>query len=179
MVLHFAMDLRDNTQMQLPSNELNSALQAYINQMPFVCPLGISVKEASRGFVSLSLKPARGLLNHFETYQAGSIFTLAEVTGGVLCGTFLNLSENLLITKKGEIAFLKATSKELIAEAVLEKNLIENTLSELKETKKADIKISVTIKTNDGEPVSECHFIYYLRLGIPKMFKGQSSVRTS
>lgn len=164
--------------MPISQSDLISSLQAYMDQMPFVRPLGIFIKEASKGSVSLSLKPGKALFNHFETYQAGSIFTLAEVTGGVLCGTFLDLSQNLLITKKGEIAFLKATSKELIAEAAFGKELIESTLQELKKAKKANVEISVTIKTSDGEPVSECHFIYYLRIGIPTVFIKSSSVKS-
>ncbi len=153
-----------------PASLTLESLQAYIDRIPFVRPLGIRVKHAEYGSVSLAMNPAQGLLNHFKTYQAGSLFTLAEVAGGTLCGTFLNLSENLLITKKGDISFLKATSKELIAEAKADPLLIEKTLTQLKESKKADLPVSVVIKTVDSDSICECHFIYYLRVGFPKVF---------
>lgn len=164
--------------MKTPKTLLIESLQAYLNQIPFVQPLGIVVKQAEQGFVSLTMEPAKTLLNHFETYQAGSLFTLAEVTGGTLCGTFLDLSKNLLITKKGEISFLKATSKALVAEAKLDSDQIKNALIQLKESKKTDFPVTVVIKTGDSEVISECHFIYYLRIGIPEVFLKPSSVKS-
>ena len=178
MVLHLIMKLRDNTQMQSSEKELITSLQSYVDQIPFVRPLTIQVEQASQGSVSLSMKPLKGLLNHFETYQAGSIFTLAEVAGGTLCGTFLDLSKNLLITKKGEIAFLKAASEKLVAEARMDQNLIKRTLSELEKSKKIDAPVSVFINTANGEPIAECHFVYYLRFGIPRTFSSKQSIKT-
>ena len=165
--------------MQLPRETLTASLQAYIDQIPFVRPLGILVNRASKGSVSLKMRPQKGLQNHLGTYQAGSIFTLAEAAGGTLCGTFLDLSNNLLITRKGEIAFLKATDQELIAEANLEEVLIQGALTELKESKKVDVPVLVSIQTTDGESVAACNFIYYLRLGIPRQFSPKPSSMNS
>lgn len=138
--------------------------------MPFVKPMGIRVAEARKGFVSVRMKPQQSLFNQMATYQAGSLFTLAEVAGGLFCGTFLDLSKNFLITKKSEILFERATSEELVAESLLAEEAAQKVLAELAERKKIDFPVEVHVKTISGEPILACRFVYYLRMGIPRSF---------
>lgn len=150
------------------SDSLLTQLQGFIDQIPFARELGISVREARRGGVSLAVRPQEKLFNHFGTYQAGVLFTLAEVTGGALYGTFLDLSQNLVLTKQGEIEFQKTTAGELLSEAALEENEIERILSELRSQRKLDLPQPIFLNTREGQRVATARFSYYLRLGIPR-----------
>ncbi len=145
-------------------------LQTYIDQMPFTKPLGIKVAEARRGFVRVTLAPQEKLFNHFGTYQAGILCTLAEITGGVLCGTFHDIFENFLITKQTQVKFERATHLALIAEAFLGESAIEQILTDLERQKKTDVEVDVQIKTGDSQIIAASKGLYYLRVGFPDRF---------
>ncbi len=157
--------------MAASSRELIENLQKFIDAMPFARPMGIQVAEARRGFVSLRMNPTQALFNQMNTYQAGALFTLAEITGGTFCGTFLDLSKNFLITKKSHVEFLRATGEELIGESQLSENDIEKALAELDQRRKLDFPVDVRVQTPAGEPVLNGQFIYYLRMGVPHSFQ--------
>lgn len=150
------------------SNNLLAELQAFIDQIPFAKRLSFSVVTAKKGHVVLSLAPQSNLFNHFNTYQAGVIYTLAEVTGGALCGTFLNLKDNLVLTKRGEIDYLKGTNKGLRSEALLDESSVVEVISSLTDSRKTDLTINISIKTEEWLEVAQCRFFYYLRRGIPR-----------
>ena len=153
--------------------KLLSELQAYIDQMPFVKPLGLKVAEAKRGFVRVTLAPDEKFFNHFGTYQAGVLCTLAEITGGSLSGTFHDLTENFLITKLTQVKFERATNKALVAEASLEEAVIRETLSSLQSQRKIDLEVNVQIKTSEGEIIAKSRNLYYLRIGFPSRFESK------
>ena len=156
------------------SPQLIPGLQAYVDQMPFAKAFGFKVEEAKRGFVRVALQPAEKFFNHFGTYQAGAILTLAEITGGCLCGTFHDLTHNFLITKLTQVKFERATHDPLIAEASLEERVIQETLSNLQNQRKTDVEVSVQIKTLAGEQIATSLGLYYLRLGFPSRFESKS-----
>lgn len=143
-------------------------LKLFVDQIPFARELGISVGEARRGLISLAVQPQEKLFNHFGTYQAGALFTLAEVTGGALCGTFLDLSKNLVLTKRGEIHFQKTTSGELLSEASLDEKEMGEILSQLSSQRKLDLSLRIRLRARAGQTIAEASFSYYLRLGMPR-----------
>ena len=155
-------------------SQLISELQAYIDGMPFAKGFRFRVEEARRGFVRVALKPAENFFNHFGTYQAGVICTLAEITGGSLCGTFHELTQNFLITKLTQVKFERATHDTLVAEASLEERAIQERLSNLQNQRKTDVEVSVQIKTPAGEQIATSLGLYYLRVGFPSRFESKS-----
>lgn len=155
------------------------SLQSFVDEIPFAKAIGIKVTAAQKGFVETHVYPSKHLFSHFGTYQAGVYFTLAEVTGGLLCGTFLDLTGNLLITKKSEIKFDNSVGDSLISSATLPPSSIEKLLSELDARKKSNILVDVFINSLSGKPIAKCHNEYYLRIGIPKSFtSGRRIVRS-
>ena len=167
--------------MTLPVDDnLITNLQAFVDKIPFTKNFGIKVLEAKKGLVKVGLYPKSDLFNHFGTYQAGVYFTAAEVTGGLLCATFLDLSSNLLITQKSAIVFEKATSEPLILSAELSEQFIdESVLTVLTAQKKTTLSADVYVKTPDRKIVAKCQSDYYLRLGIPKIFMRASQAQTA
>lgn len=151
-----------------------SYLQTYIDQMPFTKPLGFKVAEARRGFVRVTLAPQEKLFNHFGTYQAGILCTLAEITGGILCGTFHDIAKNFLITKQTQIKFVRATHLALIAEASLGESAIEQVLADLERQKKTDVEVDIQIKTGDSQIIATSKGLYYLRVRVPDRFDSKS-----
>lgn len=152
---------------------LIKSLQSFVEGIPFAKRMNLKVNSARRGFVEVHVEPSHQLFNHFNTYQAGVYFTLGEVTGGLLCGTFLSLAKNLLITKKSNIEFNHATDNTLISIAELTPPDIEKLLADLMNRRKTFAFVDVFIKSSNGKPVARCRNEYYLRLGIPKSFSGE------
>lgn len=147
-----------------------SSLQSFIDQIPFAKQMDIKLLQVKRGFVQLKIEPRPILFNHLGTYQAGIYFTLAEITGGVLFGTFIDLSRNFLITRKVEINFVSSTKGTLIAEASLGFPSIEALLTKLETKRKLTASVEVTLKTLEQQVLARSHNEYYLRLGMPKSF---------
>ncbi len=157
--------------LQPATDLLAKQLQSFIDGMPFGREVGISILEARRGRVCLEMDSKPKLMNHFGTYQAGALFTLAEITGGVLCGTFLDLSKNFLITKTGEIEFLKACSGQVYGRSELAEDKIEKANRLLLNSKKADVSVKALLQDAEGNSIAVCRLVYYLRLGLPAQFK--------
>lgn len=130
----------------------------------------MKVDSARRGLVEVRIEPSHQLFNHYNTFQAGVCFTLAEITGGLLCGTFLDLTKNLLITKKSEIKFNHVVGNTLMSIAELAANDIEKLLDQLTAKRKISITINVSIKSLNGKVAGQCRNEYYIRLGIPRSF---------
>ena len=152
------------------ADALVRSLQSFVENIPFAKGLNLKVNSARAGFVEVRLEPSPHLFNHFGTYQAGVYFTLGEITGGLLCGTFLDLSKNLLITQNSAIEFGQAADGILTATAEAALLDIEKLLAHLKAKKKASTSIDVAIKSLNGKAVAHCRNEYYLRLGIPRSF---------
>jgi acyl-coenzyme A thioesterase PaaI-like protein len=133
----------------------------------------MKVAEAKKGFVSVRLSADRALMSHLGTYQAGSLFTLAEVTGGLAVGTFVDLSKNLLLARGGKIDFREGVGEDLLSEARVEEEDIAKALSGLSGRKKTDVSIAVALRTVSGKVVAESEFKYYVRLGIPRSLVSQ------
>lgn len=154
------------------SSTLLTSLQALINRMPFSVQVPMTVHEAHRGFVVVEITPRSNLFNHFGTYQAGVLLTLTEVTGGILCGTFLDLTQNLLITRKTEFSFAENTNMTIRAEAAFDSVRMEAVLAQVTNKRKATISVDVRIKSESGRSIGTGVNEYYLRLGIPRSFAG-------
>ena len=154
--------------------QLISGLQAYVDGMPFAKPFRFRVEEARRGFVRVTLQPDEKFFNHFGTYQAGVLCTLAEITGGCLCGTFHDLTQNFLITKQTHVKFERATHKALAAEALLEEEKIRQALTDLERQRKIDLPVNVQIKTAEVGLIASSQSLYYLRLGLPSHFQSKA-----
>ena len=159
--------------------ELLRSLQDYIDRMPFARPFHFKVEEARRGFVRVTLQPQEKFFNHFGTYQAGVLCTLAEITGGSLCGTFHDLAKNFMITKLTQVKFERATHRALTAEASLHEPAVRQALADLERQRKIDLPVNVQIKAAEEGPIATSQSVYYLRLGFPGHFQSQSKWVTS
>lgn len=153
------------------AGNLTGTLQAYVERMPFAVGFGFKVVEARRGFVHVTLEPKRELFNHFGTYQAGVLCTLAEITGGLLCGTFFDLHRDFMITKKTEISFEHATARSLSAEASLAEENMVKALQDLERKRKIDLETVILIKNEAHQTIAQAHGLYYLRLGMPSRLR--------
>jgi|GEM_PF-1207886 len=150
--------------------DLHAQLQAFIEQMPFVRQFDLQINKAQRGLIEVAMKPFPALFNHFKTYQAGACFTLAEVTGGLACGTFIDLADTFLVTKRIEISYIYPSDQALIATAEVSTGMIERTLSTLNKKNKTTLVVEVVVKDKDQNIIVRTSNEYYLRKGIPRSF---------
>lgn len=98
---------------------------------------------------------------------------ISEVTGGAMCGTFLDLTKNLLITKRSEIDFIGNSSERIVSEAIMKEEMIDQFLENLATKKKMNLQVEVLIKSNHEQLIVRSVHDYYVRLNIPRLFKIQ------
>ena len=154
-------------------NSHKDKVQSFIERIPFASQFNISVQNSERGRLRLELLPKPSHFNHFGTYQAGVLFMISEVTGGAMCGTFLDLTKNLLITKRSEIDFIGNSSERIVSEAIMKEEMIDQFLENLATKKKMNLQVEVLIKSNHEQLIVRSVHDYYVRLNIPRLFKIQ------
>ncbi|UUZ60062.1 DUF4442 domain-containing protein [Nocardioides sp. B-3] len=101
-----------------------AALTSGIRELvPIPGAMEISVLDARRGHAAAEI-PAAPNVNHFGAMYAGSLFSVAEMLGGVLGFTTFDLEGFVPIVKSPEIRFLKpATGSVRAAAAISEEEI--------------------------------------------------------
>jgi len=160
------------------AGKLSADLQGFVDGMPFGAQLGLKVEEAKPGYVRAVLAPKPSLMNHRGTYQAGVYFTAAEIVGGLLCGTFFDLRSNFLITRNIEIDFKVASNEPISIEARASAEERETVLSLLAGKRKSDFIVEAIITDSKGACLAHSLNRYYLRLGNPRMRRGNKPSRS-
>lgn len=150
------------------NNYLSSNLQFFCQKIPFFSYLRPSISDARPGFIKVTVQPSNTLFNHLGTFQAGVIFTLLEVSGGLAVATILNLLENLIITKKVDIEFSNTTNNKLIAEVQLSSDALDAIGRIGSKTKKENIVVEVCLIDEFEMKIAKAKCYYYLRSGLPK-----------
>ena len=149
----------------MDSAGLNSTaqLQLLIDRIPFAKELGLFAVQARRGFVSVRVSPRPQHFNHFGTYQAGVLFALAEITGGLVLYTFLDQPHVLIIAKTGKIDFLGSSNDTIFSESELDKDSVSSVLSTITFRRKFELPVVVRLKSKDARLLVAAQITYYIR----------------
>lgn len=138
-------------------------LTAYIRSMiPVLDALQVEVVEAGRNDVAARL-PAAPNVNHFGTTYAGSLFTVAEVLGGLYASTSLVLEGAVPLVKSLTIDFLRPASTDVVARTRLEDDVIDRVLAETQANGKADFELVAEVSDEAGTVVARTRGLYQLR----------------
>lgn len=144
----------------LPEPDAATALLG--NTIPFVRRLGLRVERMEPGFVRMGL-PLLGNENHVGTLYAGALFTLAEIPGGVLIMSMVDLTRFYPIVTDMHVKFLRPGTGDVSVEARLDPAEVERLQEIAERDGKAEYVLNVDVKDKAGTVVMSSDAHYQLR----------------
>lgn len=130
--------------------------------IPIMDAMGIEIVEAGRNDVAARL-PFGPNGNHFGSAYAGSLFTVAEVLGGLYASTSLVLEGAVPLVKRIEIDFRRPASTDVVARARLDDSEIERILAETEERGKSDFELRAEVTDAAGTLCAATLGVYQMR----------------
>lgn len=138
-------------------------LTAHVRTMiPIFEAMQLEVVEAGRTTVAARL-PAGPNGNHFGTTYAGSLFSVAEVLGGIYASTSLVLEGAVPLVKQVTIDFLRPATTDVVARASLTEETIARVLAETEASGKSDFVLETEVSDEQGTVVARTRGLYQLR----------------
>ena len=130
--------------------------------IPIMGAMEVSVLDASRGQAAASIPPGPNV-NHFGAMYAGSLFTVAEMLGGVLGFNTFDLDGFIPIVKSLEIKFLKPATSTVTARTSLSDEEIARIEAEAKENGKSEFVLRTEVTDENGVVVAATEGVYQVR----------------
>ena len=130
--------------------------------IPVLDALQVEVVELERTSVAARI-PAAPNVNHFGTAYAGSLFTVAEVLGGLLPRTSLAAEGAVPLVKSVTIDFLRPATTAVVARTTIEEDEIARVLAEYAERGKADFELVAELTDEEDTVVARTRGVYQLR----------------
>lgn len=147
----------------MSSPDLDDVTRLVHSLVPILGQMGIEVVEADHGRATASL-PAAPNANHFGAVYAGSLFSVAEMLGGVLAmSTFGHLEGAVPLVTKLDIEFLRPALTAVRASTTLSADEIERVGAEFAESGRARFELSTDVADAEGTVVATTRGVYQLR----------------
>ena len=139
------------------------ALTAGVHAMiPIMGAMELRVVDASRGHAAAEI-PAAPNVNHFGAIYVGSLFTVAEMLGGVLALNSFDLEGYIPIVKSLEIKFLKPATSTIRATASIGEDEIARIEQEARANGKAEFVLTAELTDEAGVVVASTEGVYQAR----------------
>lgn len=141
-----------------------AALTADVHRLiPVIAAMGLQVQESVRGRASAML-PAAQNVNHFGVSYAGSLFTVAEMLGGLIGGSSFDVPGGVPLVKRLEIDFLRPATTDVVASTSLSEEEIARVQAAATETGKGDFELIAEVVDANGVVVARTRGDYQLRV---------------
>jgi thioesterase domain-containing protein len=137
-----------------------------VGSVPILEAMGIRVVEVRPGFAAAEL-PAGPNVNHFGVAYAGSLFSVAEMLGGVLSLATFDLEGELTgfvpLVKESTIRFRRPALGVVRASASLTDDEVARVRRDALESGKGEFVLEATLTDAQGEVVATTVGTYQLR----------------
>lgn len=137
-----------------------------VASVPILEAMGIHLVEVRAGFVAAELPPEPNV-NHFGVTYAGSLFSVAEMLGGVLSLATFDLEGELAgfvpIVKESTIRFRRPALGVVRAAASLADDEVARVVHDALENGKGEFVLEATLTDAQGEVVASTVGTYQLR----------------
>ena len=130
------------------------------DQIPIVGHMGVEVLKAERGRCVVRL-PFEPNINHVKMVYAGSIFTLAEVPGGVLFAGAFDLTRFYPIVGEMNVRFAKPAMSSLLVDARMSDEEIERVTGELEAKGRSKFVLEQAVVDESGSVVATTSGVYF------------------
>ncbi|WP_374455014.1 YiiD C-terminal domain-containing protein [Nocardioides sp.] len=141
------------------------AVQA-VGSVPILEAMGIRVVEVRPGFAAADLPPEPNV-NHFGVTYAGSLFSVAEMLGGLLALTTFDFEGELAgyvpLVKESTIRFRRPALGVVRASASLPEPEVERVRGDALATGKGEFVLEATLTDAQGEVVASTVGTYQVR----------------
>lgn len=136
---------------------------ALVHQVvPILGAMGIEIVAASPGVAAARI-PAGPNVNHFGVAYAGSLFSVAEMLGGVI-GGFFDVPGAIPLVKRVEIDFTRPATTAATARTTLSVEEQARVQEEAVANGKANFELLTEVTGEDGTVVARTHGYYQLRV---------------
>lgn len=143
-----------------------SAAADAVASMPILAAMGIHVVELRPGFAAAELPPEPNV-NHFGVTYAGSLYSVAEMLGGVLSLATFDLEGELAgfvpLVKESTIRFRRPALGVVRASASLPDDEIARVRQDALATGKGEFTLEAILTDTQGEVVATTVGTYQLR----------------
>lgn len=130
--------------------------------VPILGAMGLEVLEAAPGRAAARI-PSGPNVNHFGVAYAGSLFSVAEMLGGII-GGFFDVPGAIPIVKRLEIDFTRPSMSASTARTTLSEEEQARVQSEAAATGKSNFELLTEVTDEDGTVVARTHGFYQLRV---------------
>ena len=139
-----------------------------VGSVPILVAMGIRVVDVRPGFAAAELPPEPNT-NHFGVTYAGSLFSVAEMLGGVLCLETFDLEPGgelaafVPLVKESTIRFRRPALGVVRAAASLSDDEVARVRADALATGKGEFVLEATLTDAAGEVVASTVGTYQLR----------------
>ena len=133
-----------------------------VASVPILEAMGIRIVEARPGFAAAELPPEPNV-NHFGVTYAGSLFSVAEMLGGVLSLLSFDLDKMVPVVKTSSIRFRRPAMGVIRAEVSLSDAEIARVQTDARTTGKGEFELEAVLTDASGEVVATTVGIYQIR----------------
>ncbi|MGD0276055.1 MAG: YiiD C-terminal domain-containing protein [Syntrophales bacterium] len=138
---------------------------------------GIKVLEFRDRHVKM-LMPLAGNTNHVGIMYAGSLFTIGEISGGVIFAAAFDATKYYPIVKEVNIKFLKPVMTDVTLVVDMSEEKVKEVKKLLEEKGKADFELDLEIKDPNGQVMAIVHGIWPIRK-LPEGFESPLAKKKS
>ena len=137
-----------------------------VGSVPILEAMGIHVVEVRPGFAAADLPPEPNV-NHFGVTYAGSLFSVAEMLGGLLALTTFDFEGELAgfvpLVKESTIRFRRPALGVVRASGALSDEEVARVRREALATGKGEFVLEATLTDEEGEVVASTVGTYQVR----------------
>lgn len=130
--------------------------------VPVLDAMGLEVTEVAHGRASARI-PLAPNVNHFGVVYAGSLFSLAEMLGGVLALASFTVDGCVPLVRRVEIDFRRPARTDVHATATMTDDDIARVEAEARRHGRGDYALAVDVTDSAGEVVASILGHYQLR----------------
>jgi thioesterase domain-containing protein len=146
--------------------DLDAVTRGVRSSIPVMETMGLSIVELRRGYAAARI-PMEPNGNHIGTMYAGSLFTVAEVLGGVIGLVSFDLDGYFPVVKGVDIAFRRTATSAVRAETTLADDEIDRIQAEALENGKSEFVLDATLTDESGTVVATSRGTYQMRNTAP------------
>ena len=142
--------------------DLEALSKGVCASIPVMGAMGLRIAELRPGFAAAEI-PLEPNINHIGTMYAGSLFTVAEVLGGVIGLVSFDLEGFYPVVRGVDIAFRRTASSAVRAETSLTVEEIDRIQAEAAAHGKSQFLLEATLTDQAGEVVATTRGTYQMR----------------
>ncbi len=131
------------------SESRKEAVAALENIIRIVGKMGVKIERFDPGDVKVRL-PKEPNINHVGMVYAGSLFSLADYTGGVLFSSCFDLKKYIPILKEASIVYRRPAMTDMTIETSFTRDEIEDLRKTADSVGKADFVKEFELKDENG-----------------------------